>query len=107
MTLSWLVKVLGVEGTEEAPLASDFASFLQGWWQANVLTEGDFATTWREAVQTGGHFRDIPATGAEFQLAELPSAGSASEGKTRALFAHPFLYDGRHANRPWAQFLSR
>ena len=98
-----LAKVLGVEGTEEAPLASDFVSFLQGWWQANVLTEGDFATAWRDAVQTGGHFRDIPATGAEFQLAELPSAGSASEGKTLALFAHPFLYDGRHANRPWAQ----
>jgi Fe-S-cluster-containing dehydrogenase component/anaerobic selenocysteine-containing dehydrogenase len=96
--------LLALGHTLGANEATNFSSYLSAWWSANVFdADADSTAAWRTAIQTGGHFIDVPATGATFQLTQLPSAGIAASGTTLALFAHPFLYDGRHANRPWAQ----
>ncbi len=89
--------------------APDFASYLQAWWKAVVWEKagrpGDFQTWWVGALQRGGWFKVPAATGATFQLTTAPKGSGAPAGSdpTLVVFAHPFLYDGRHANKPWAQ----
>lgn len=107
-SLLGLAGLLGLgAATDETPgLPADFATYLQGWWNDNVFEKTDapdFAKFWRNAVQTGGHFFDVTPTGAAVQMTRLPDAGAPADGTTLALFPHPFLYDGRHANRTWAQ----
>lgn len=93
------------ENAEAITPPNTFLEFLTEWWQSNVFAktdESDWDKFWRTSVQTGGHFITSMTTGAEFQLASLPSAGGTREGVTLGLFPHHITYDGRNANRPWA-----
>jgi Fe-S-cluster-containing dehydrogenase component/anaerobic selenocysteine-containing dehydrogenase len=86
--------------------APDFTTFLRDWWQANVYNGSkSFKAYWRKTLQAGGRFTKIDKRGAQVVANALP-AGQANvdgDGLLLTVFKHPFLYDGRHANRPWAQ----
>ncbi|MGB0640468.1 MAG: hypothetical protein ACPGTU_14105, partial [Myxococcota bacterium] len=100
-----LRKALG-GGTEEEPLAADFRTYLQDWWKENIFPQSDsedWASFWRSSVQTGGFFTEVEDVKPTFNAqTALPNAGAASGEVTLSLFPHHILYDGRHANRPWA-----
>lgn len=100
-----LWKALGGRGEEE-PLAADFRTYVQNWWEENVFPQSeseDWASFWRSSVQTGGFFTKVEDIEPTFNAqTALPSAGTASGEVTLSLFPHHILYDGRHANRPWA-----
>ncbi len=85
----------------------DFPSYLKAWWKAAIWDAagqpGDFETWWIGALQRGGFFKQAAPKGADFQLSAAPKGSGPTEGTTLLLFAHPFLFDGRHANKPWAQ----
>ena len=92
--------------------AADFRTWLQGWWKAVVWDgragkPGDFERFWTDALQRGGWFLRKPTTGAAVTMSAAPSvAAVAHEGAgdmNLVLFPHPFVLDGRHANKPWAQ----
>jgi len=90
--------------------APDFRSYQQAWWRAEVhprAAGGEFSDFWTHALERGGFFLDAPPRAVSFQLADAPNAAPVSIGGAGdlvlALFPHPFLLDGRHANKPWAQ----
>ncbi|MFZ5478753.1 MAG: molybdopterin dinucleotide binding domain-containing protein [Myxococcota bacterium] len=93
-----------------APSAMGFAhatwaEYVKARWVKEVLPDGEAG--WVAALQRGGHFAPPEKTGAAVTLAALPQAGAAPAAQDKALviFPGPHLYDGRHANRPWAQEL--
>ena len=108
-----------VEGSDAAPApetlvvpgldSPDFRTWLMGWWKAVVWDAagrpGSFDSFWISCLQVGGWFGQRPKVGATVQLKQSPDTGARtpSGGMSLALFAHPFLVDGRHANKPWAQ----
>jgi Fe-S-cluster-containing dehydrogenase component/anaerobic selenocysteine-containing dehydrogenase len=97
-----------VEQTIPAPvlLAPDFLAFLKDWWRNNVHGgKKPFDIFWRNALQRGGRFKKIKPHGANLSLVKLPAGQAAvpGSGLLMTVFKHPYLYDGRHANRPWAQ----
>jgi molybdopterin-containing oxidoreductase family iron-sulfur binding subunit len=89
----------------------NFKTYLADWWKATVWTAagmpGTFASFWIESLQRGGHFLDTPRTGASVVLTKAPDIATPTlEGPgdyNLLLFPHSKLFDGRHANRPWAQ----
>ena len=90
--------------------APDFGSYVKAWWQGVVWVAagqpGNFEDWWIQALLHGGWFQPADATGADFQLAATPKAAGKLSGDgavNLVIFAHPFLHDGRHANKPWAQ----
>ena len=90
--------------------AATFKDYLSAWWKAEVFPQagGDsFGRFWTESLQRGGYFVEVAAEGATFQLGTAPSgAATALAGGgdlDLILFPHIRLYDGRHANKPWAQ----
>jgi hypothetical protein len=90
--------------------APDFRSYQQAWWRAEVhprAAGGEFSDFWTHALERGGFFLDAPPRAVSFQLADAPNAAPVAIGGAGdlvlALFPHPFLLDGRHANKPWAQ----
>jgi molybdopterin-containing oxidoreductase family iron-sulfur binding subunit len=91
--------------------APDFATWLKGWWEAVVFpktgTSSGFTSFWNSSLQRGGVFLSLARTGAAVVLGQAPAAApapaSGSGDLTLLLFPHPFLHDGRHANKPWAQ----
>ncbi|NOY26238.1 MAG: 4Fe-4S dicluster domain-containing protein, partial [Oligoflexia bacterium] len=67
---------------------------------------GEFEDWWVQTLRFGGFFQRVAATGAPLVAAPIPTATHAIAGQgalTMMVFPHPFLYDGRHANKPWAQ----
>jgi molybdopterin-containing oxidoreductase family iron-sulfur binding subunit len=91
---------------------ADFRSWLQGWWKAVVWDgkagkPGAFESFWTDALQRGGWFQAPAVSGAAVTMSSAPvvaSAAAAGSGDMNlVLFPHPFLLDGRHANKPWAQ----
>lgn len=102
--------VAPVASTKPGFEAASFREYVAAWWQAVVWPQagspGTFQEFWTAAQERGGYFHEIPAEGATFALAALPSATPATppgDGMVLTLFPHIFLYDGRFANRPWAQ----
>ncbi len=90
--------------------AADFRTWLMGWWKAVVQPKsggtGSFDDFWVAALKRGGFFVKAPRTGAEvkdFSPGESPKVIGGTGDKTLMVFPHPFLHDGRHANKPWAQ----
>jgi molybdopterin-containing oxidoreductase family iron-sulfur binding subunit len=89
--------------------AASFKDYVAARWMAEVWgprqAGGTFQDFWVASLQRGGHFEDRPATGAPVVLTVAPAAGAppSGDGKVLALFPHPYIYDGRHANKPWAQ----
>ncbi len=92
--------------------AADFRTWLQGWWKAVVWDQkagkpGSFESFWSASLQKGGWFGHRSGTGASVVLAAAPAvqatAPSGSGDMALLLFPHPFIGDGRHANKPWAQ----
>ena len=90
--------------------AASFKDYVAAFWKATVWVKagrpGTFEAFWRECQVRGGYFFPIERENVRFQLAALPGAAAAApegSGKVLTLFPHPFLHDGRHANRPWAQ----
>ncbi len=91
--------------------ASGFEGYLGQWWKAAVWTRagqpGTFESFWVDSLRAGGWWDDVRPEGAELQLAAAPASGGvAVDGSgdlTLLLFPHPFIGDGRHANKPWAQ----
>src|SRR5206468_3125832 len=70
-------------------------------------TGRDFDTFWRDALQRGGVWEDVPAAPVRwgstpaFAIAEAKGQGSVS----LVLYPSPALFDGRGANKPWLQEL--
>lgn len=114
--------VAPAEGAVEAPVApvapavlgfeaENFLTYLKSWWAANVWFPagmgGSFDDFWVACLQRGGHFVPGTPVGATVVLsAPLSISAPAMTGSgdmTLVVFPHPFLYDGRHANKPWAQ----
>jgi molybdopterin-containing oxidoreductase family iron-sulfur binding subunit len=108
-----------VEGEAVAPPtpmpgldSPDFRTWLQGWWKA-VIWDGkadkpvDFDQFWIDSLQRGGWYQARSPRSAPVTMSEAPSIGAtAFEGTgdfKLVLFPHPYLLDGRHANRPWSQ----
>jgi molybdopterin-containing oxidoreductase family iron-sulfur binding subunit len=91
--------------------AETWVDYLKSYWHGVVAVaakrEGDFGPFWIECLQRGGYFasRAKPQAKADitFDMPSLPDAGEVLTGNTLVLFPHPFLMDGRHANKPWAQ----
>ncbi len=92
--------------------SADFRTWLQGWWKAVVWDSkagkpGSFETFWTDSLQRGGWFQRPSTGGAAVTMAAAPSIAAASPSGSGdmnlVLFPHPFLLDGRHANKPWAQ----
>jgi molybdopterin-containing oxidoreductase family iron-sulfur binding subunit len=91
--------------------ASDFKAYLGQWWKAHVWTRagrpGSFATFWTDCLRTGGWWGDKSPTGATVVLTEAPATTPVEIGGSGDLvvtpFAHLYIRDGRHANKPWAQ----
>ncbi len=103
---------------EEAPaplampdLGSEhYLAYLKGWWQAVVWDKagrpGEFDSFWTDSLKNGGWWTESEAAEATFQLGAAPAASAEIAGSgdmTLVVFSHPFLHDGRHANKPWAQ----
>jgi Fe-S-cluster-containing dehydrogenase component/anaerobic selenocysteine-containing dehydrogenase len=97
-------KVLGLE-------AENFLAYLKSWWAGVVWPKagmpGSFEAFWVECLQRGGWFQTLPREGASVVLQAAASAAapalSGAGNLSLVLFPHPFIYDGRHANKPWAQ----
>ena len=89
--------------------ATTYHVYVGAYWQDVVYPQagrpGRPSDFWTSSQKLGGAFIAVPATGAAFTLALAPSlpAAPSSDGLNLLLFPHPFLYDGRHANKPWAQ----
>lgn len=91
--------------------AENFLAYLKSWWKAQVWfplgMPGSFDDFWVTCLQRGGSFETIAPTGATLNLsAPLAISAPAMSGSgdmTLVVFPHPFIYDGRHANKPWAQ----
>lgn len=88
---------------------ASFRDYVKARWERLLggRASGDFNAFWTAALQRGGWFEDVPATGATCVLGALPAAGAGLAGGDLALvlFASNSLGDGRHANNPWAQEL--
>ena len=92
--------------------SADFRTWLQGWWKAAVWDAkagkpGSFDSFWTDALRRGGWFQRPSTSGASVTMAAAPAVAAAaldgSGDMNLVLFPHPFLLDGRHANKPWAQ----
>jgi Fe-S-cluster-containing dehydrogenase component/anaerobic selenocysteine-containing dehydrogenase len=89
--------------------AASFREYVSSWWKAVVWAKagnpGTFESFWVDSLKRGGWF--APATGeAGAAIVNAPApAGAplAGDGLVITLHPHPFIADGRHANRPWAQ----
>jgi molybdopterin-containing oxidoreductase family iron-sulfur binding subunit len=102
----------GAMPVQAAPVALGFAfenfrDFIKARWKAQILVAADFEARWVEALQKGGHFAPVAASGASIVLASAPASAEAAGGSGMHLviFPSPTLLDGRHANIPWAQEL--
>ena len=107
------------DGTEAPPVvaapvpgldAASHVAYIKGWWEATVWPAmgqtGTMANFWTQCQQQGGAFVDIAVEIPSIVLGALPAtAGEApsGDGLILTLFPHPFIMDGRHANKPWAQ----
>jgi len=89
--------------------APSYKDHLQARWQALAAERGerDFNAFWHGALQRGGVFSEAPAS-PRVQLAsgaaQVTYTKPAFEGDGEfvfATYAHPLLYDGRGANKPW------
>lgn len=111
-------QVVAAAGEEAAPAPLDmpgldaphYLAYLKGYWQAVVWDKagrpGEFETFWTDSLQRGGYWTEAPGPEASFQLASAPAAAAEVGGsgdKTLLVWPHPYLGDGRHANKPWAQ----
>ncbi|MDP6931698.1 MAG: 4Fe-4S dicluster domain-containing protein [Myxococcota bacterium] len=98
-----------VLGTLPGLDSETYLAYLKAWWEAVVWHQagkpGTAAAFWTESLKRGGHFREEPVAQVTFALEQAPGSGSSvdGDGLVLTLFPHPFLHDGRHANKPWAQ----
>lgn len=91
--------------------AEGFQGYLGQWWKAAVWTRagrpGSFQTFWTDCLRKGGWWAEVKPVGANLQLGAAPATDAAaldgSGDLALTLFPHPFIRDGRHANKPWAQ----
>ena len=93
--------VLGAEEGKGPLPWPTFEQYLKTTWEPVV--KGD----WGGALQQGGAWRDVPATGVSARPAAVDAAGPKLEGDANgyALLAYPTvrMYDGRGATRAWLQ----
>jgi molybdopterin-containing oxidoreductase family iron-sulfur binding subunit len=89
--------------------AASYRDYQAAWWKAVVWEAagrpGAFETFWTDALQRGGVFLAVSKPAA-FGLAKAPDTAAATpagDGLVLTAFPHPFILDGRHANKPWAQ----
>lgn len=109
--------VAPVEGEEPAPEAlslpdlnaASYREYQAAWWKAVVWDKagrpGDFQTFWTDALQRGGVYVS-DAFSASLTNPAAPSTAPATpdgSGLILTAFTHPFILDGRHADKPWAQ----
>ena len=89
--------------------AASYRDYQAAWWKAVVWEAagrpGAFETFWTDALQRGGVFL-AASKPAAFGLTQAPDSAAATpagDGLVLTAFPHPFILDGRHANKPWAQ----
>ncbi len=106
-----------IDGEVEAPMAlnlpdlraTSYKDYVAAWWKARVWTlagrPGTFQGFWTDALQSGGYFTEIGEAGATFSLGQAPDTAAKTPAGDLVVtaFVHPFILDGRHANKPWAQ----
>ncbi|MBI4512843.1 MAG: 4Fe-4S dicluster domain-containing protein, partial [Gemmatimonadetes bacterium] len=94
----------------------DFHMVLRDRWReiARRVDPGrDFEAFWADALRRGGTWTDVRAANVRLNPEELrkvtfepPAFDGEREGSfTLVAYPHPYLYDGRGANRPWLQEL--
>jgi molybdopterin-containing oxidoreductase family iron-sulfur binding subunit len=83
--------------------APNFETYLKDAWRGRAT--GDFDSFWISALARGGVYEDVPSQAPSAGgTPALPTALPAFDGDGEFVLApypHPFLYDGRGANRPW------
>ncbi|MCI0453406.1 MAG: molybdopterin-dependent oxidoreductase [Candidatus Dadabacteria bacterium] len=102
-----------IEGLDSQFASNTFYDYLRDSWrqiQVSYAPDKDFETFWKETVESGGIYREIPPIKA--QLSQEASSVSFSEPKFEGqgdtyFMAYPSYryYDGRGANKPWLQEL--
>ncbi len=91
--------------------AATFADYVKARWRAEIFPksgEASFDAFWTASLQRGGFFkprRSAVLPGATFASTPAAAPVASGEGMSLVVFPSPFLADGRHANRPWAQEL--
>jgi Fe-S-cluster-containing dehydrogenase component/anaerobic selenocysteine-containing dehydrogenase len=90
--------------------AAGWQAYLGQWWKAVVWDRagrpGTFDKFWVDSLHSGGWFAKVKPVGASVTMTVAPTHAPATpegDGLVLALFPHPFIVDGRHANKPWAQ----
>jgi anaerobic selenocysteine-containing dehydrogenase/Fe-S-cluster-containing dehydrogenase component len=101
---------LGAGGAAQSIKWENAADAVNGAWQdlqpklAPASSANDF---WNQVRRTGGVFTEAKPQSLSLKLAGLQSAMTprpmVSSEFQLAAFPHPFLYDGRGANKPWLQ----
>jgi Fe-S-cluster-containing dehydrogenase component/anaerobic selenocysteine-containing dehydrogenase len=103
----------------------NFHEYVKTWWHANVypkyksapnkqpvqskITEGKaFKDFWINVLQNGGYFEEIaaikiPVSSTIETVSFTEPKLDGSEEFNLLFFPHPYIVDGRHANRPWSR----
>ncbi|MEM7008062.1 MAG: molybdopterin-dependent oxidoreductase, partial [Thermodesulfobacteriota bacterium] len=79
-------------------------------WASDSASSGDFEVFWKEALERGGVYKDLPSKQVSLSPSvanmQFPEAEFIGEGEFYFM-AYPsyIFYDGRGANKPWLQEL--
>jgi len=101
-----LARALGGPAAEKLPWPTDREYFdaRLATWHRTLGAPADLPAFAFEAKRRGVLTHDVPRPPVRLQpSAALPPWRPPETGLLAWLFPHPFLYDGRHANKPWLQ----
>lgn len=102
---------LGAGTSAQGIQAENAADAIATAWQdlqGKIAASSNATDFWNQARRDGGVFQEAKPQTAAFNdgVLKQPAAPMGAMGTNRlwlAAFPHPFLYDGRGANKPWLQ----
>jgi len=103
---------LGAGDAGQSIKAENAADAINSAWQdlhSKVGSDKSADEFWSQARRAGGVFQELKPQGTTAKISGLQAAIAPRPAKSSqylvAAFPHPFLYDGRGANKPWLQEL--